>query len=133
VKLNAPAIAAINVGARYGIMGEAIPLMATAEWTERLKNFTLQIYDEKGNLLTEGKSSSLLGNPLAVALWIRESLSREGKRLKKDDLLSLGSIGKMIPVKPGTTLCARYIDLDPKGPVEVCVSFFKREEFLAPT
>lgn len=123
VKLNAPAIAAINVGARYGVMGEAIPLVATVEWMERLKNFTLQIYDEKGNLLTEGKGSSLLGNPLAVALWIKESLSREGKRLKKGDLLSLGSIGKMIPVKPDTTLCARYIDLDPKGPVEVCVTF----------
>jgi 2-keto-4-pentenoate hydratase len=123
VKMSAPAIAAINVGARYGVMGDPIPLSATQEWMNRLKNFTLQVYDEKNVMITEGKGSALLGDPLNVVLWIRDSLAKEGKRLKKGDILSLGTIGKMIPVKPGSTVKARYIDLDPKGPIEISVTF----------
>lgn len=123
VKMSAPAIAAINVGARYGVMGESIPLSATPEWLDRLRNFTLQLYDEKGILLTEGKGAALLGDPFAVVLWIKDSLSKEGKKLKKGDVLSLGTIGKMMPVKPGTTVKAKYIDLDPKKQIEISVSF----------
>ncbi|MCX5810171.1 MAG: hydratase [Proteobacteria bacterium] len=123
VKMSGPAIAAINVGARFGVMGEPIPLAATPEWMNRLRNFTLQVYDEKGAMVTEGKGTALLGDPLNVVLWIKDSLVAEGKQLKKGDLLSLGTIGKMMPAKPGTTVRAKYIDLDPKGPVEISVTF----------
>jgi len=123
VKMSAPAIAAINVGARYGVTGDPIPLAATPEWMNRLRNFTLQVYDEKGVMVTEGKGSALLGDPLAVVLWIKDSLAKEGKKLKKGDILSLGTIGKMMPAKPGTAVKAKYIDLDPKGPVEISVTF----------
>jgi 2-keto-4-pentenoate hydratase len=122
LKMSGPAIAAINVGARYGIMGEPISLSATPEWMARLKNFTLQVYDEKGTVVTEGKGSALLGDPLTVVLWIKDSLAAEGKKLKKGDLLSLGTIGKMMPAKPGVVK-AKYIDLDPNGPVEISVTF----------
>ena len=122
LKMSGPAIAAINVGARYGVMGEPIPLSATPEWMARLKNFTLQVYDEKGTVVTEGKGSALLGDPLTVVLWIKDSLAAEGKKLKKGDLLSLGTIGKMMPAKPGVVK-AKYIDLDPNGPVEISVTF----------
>jgi len=122
LKMSGPAIAAINVGARYGVMGEPIPLSATPEWMARLKNFTLQVYDEKGTVVTEGKGSALLGDPLTVVLWIKDSLVAEGKKLKKGDLLSLGTIGKMMPAKPGVVK-AKYIDLDPNGPVEISVTF----------
>jgi 2-keto-4-pentenoate hydratase len=123
VKMNGPAIVAINVGARYGVMGIPIPLAATPEWANRLKNFTLQIFDEKDVMAAEGKGSALLGDPLAVVLWIRDSLAAEGKKLKKGDLLSLGTITRMMPTKPGSTVKARYTGLDPKGPVEITVSF----------
>lgn len=123
VKLNAPALVAINVGARYGVAGEAIAIKATPEWRDRLKNFTLRIFDEKGTLVSEGKGSSLLGDPLNVVFWIKDSLAAEGKKLKKGDLLSLGSLTKMIPSKPGSSVRARYIGLDPEGPVEIMVTF----------
>lgn len=123
VKISGPAIVAINVGARYGVIGEPILLSATAEWMNRLRNFTLQVYDEKGTLLTEGKGSALLGDPLAVVLWIKDSLIKEGKQLKKGEILSLGTIGKMMTVKPGSVIKAKYLDLDPKGPVEISVTF----------
>jgi len=123
VKFNGPVLVAINVGARYGVLGDPIPLEATPEWMARLKNFTLQVFDEKGTLLSEGKGTALLGDPLSAALWIKDSVNAEGKKLKKGDLLSLGSITKMIPAKSGTTLKAKYTGLDPKGPVEVTVTF----------
>jgi len=123
VKFNGPVLVAINVGSRYGVLGDPIPLAATPEWADRLRNFTLQVFDEKGALVSEGKGTALLGDPLSAALWIKDSVVAEGKALKKGDILSLGSITKMMPAKPGMTLKARYTGLDPKGPVEVSVSF----------
>jgi 2-keto-4-pentenoate hydratase len=123
VKLTGPAIVAINVGARYGVLGTPIPVKATPEWIDRLKNFALQVYDEKGAMVAEGTGAALLGHPLNVVLWIKDSLAAEGKKLKKGDLLSLGTVTRMMPAKPGTTVKARYIGLDPAGPVEISVSF----------
>jgi len=123
VKLTVAAVIAINVGARYGVMGTPIPLAATPEWQARLRNFTFQLTDEKGGIVGEGKGEALLGDPLNAVLWIKDSLAAEGKKLKKGDLLSLGSLTRPIVAKPGTAFKARYLGLDPKGPVEVSVSF----------
>jgi len=123
VKINGPALAAVNVGARFGVTGSPIPVKASKEWMDRLKNFRLQIHDEKGSVLGEGRGTSLLGDPLNVVMWIRDSLKAEGKKLNKGDLLSLGSITKLTPTTPNTTIRAVYLDLDPKGPVEISVKF----------
>lgn len=123
VKMTGPAIVAINVGARLGVSGDPIPLSQSQEWVDRLKNFSIQILDEKNAVLAEGKGTALLGDPLNAVLWIKDSLLAEGKRLKKGDLLSLGTVTRMMPAKPGTTVRAKYTGLDPKGPVEVSVSF----------
>ena len=123
VKINGPMLAAVNVAARYGIVGEAIPVQPTQEWMERLKNFMCQIYDEKGTMLIEGPGSSLLDHPMNVVLWIRDSLKSNGILLMKGDLLSLGTITKLTPTAPNTVIKARYVGLDPKGPVEISVIF----------
>jgi 2-keto-4-pentenoate hydratase len=123
VKINGPMLAAVNVAARYGIVGEPIPVQPTQEWMERLKNFMCQIYDEKGTMLIEGPGSSLLDHPMNVVLWIRDSLKSNGILLMKGDLLSLGTITKLTPTAPNTVIKARYIGLDPKGPVEISVIF----------
>ena len=123
VKINGPALAAINVAARYGVMGEPVQIEATAAWIERLKDFKLQILDENGTVLAEGTGSSLMDHPLNVVLWLRDSVLAEGKSLKKGDLLSLGTITNLMPAKAGTTIRAVYIGLDPEGPAEVSVKF----------
>jgi 2-keto-4-pentenoate hydratase len=123
VKINGPAITAVNVAARYGVIGEPIPVKASKEWMDRLKNFKLQILDDKGTMLIEGQGSALLDHPMNVVLWIRDSLKAEGKKLKKGDLLSLGTITKLTPTAPNTIIRARYVDLDPKGTVEISVKF----------
>ncbi|NEQ79909.1 MAG: hydratase [Moorea sp. SIO2I5] len=123
VSLDGTTLAAINVGARLGVLGTPIPLSATPDWEERLKNIKIVMVDKAGNELAVGKSSALLGNPLQVVLWLKDSLKASGKVLKKGDLLSLGSMTPLVPVKSGTTIRAQYIGLDPKDKVEISVSF----------
>ncbi|MGB3511215.1 MAG: hydratase [Microcoleaceae cyanobacterium] len=123
VKLNAPALLAINVGARYGILGKPIPLADTDEWENRLQNLRLEMLDETGQVLASGNGSVLLGHPLNVVLWIKDSLQAEGKQLKKGDLLSLGSITNFVAVKSNTTIRAQYIGLDSNETVEIFVKF----------
>ena len=122
-KINGAMLAAVNVAARYGIVGDPIAVQANAEWMERLKNFMCQIYDGKGALLIEGPGSNLMDHPINVVLWIRDSLKADGIALKKGDLLSLGTITKLTPTAPNTVVKARYVGLDPKGPAEISVIF----------
>ena len=90
---------------------------------ERLRDFELEIRDGEGQVLAEGKGSTLLDHPLAVVLWIRDDLKAKGLRLEKGDLLSLGTLSKLLPVEPGTRIEAHYRGLDPNGPAKVSVSF----------
>jgi 2-keto-4-pentenoate hydratase len=111
------------VAARYGIIGDPILIGPSQEWMDRLRKFKLKIVDENDVVLSEGTGSNLLGDPLNVVLWIKDSLVAEGKRLKKGDLLSLGTITKLMPARPGTTIRAIYTGLDLSGPVEISVKF----------
>ncbi len=123
VHVNASMIVATNVGARYGVMGKPIPLSSSVEWINRLRNMTIAIFNRNNEKIDSGQGNVLLGHPLNVVLWIRDSLKREGKKLKKGDLLSLGALTGMIPVKPDSVIRARYEGLDPRGPVEIFVKF----------
>ncbi len=123
IKINGLMLAAVNVAARYGIVGEPIAVQPTQEWMDRLKNFMCQIYDEKGIMLIEGPGSNLMEHPMNVVLWLRDSLKSDGIALKKGDLLSLGTITKLTPTAPNTTVFARYVGLDPKGHVVISVTF----------
>jgi 2-keto-4-pentenoate hydratase len=123
VTIDGPRLCTINVAARYGILGDPVQISPTKEWFERLEKFKLQILDEKGDLIVEGSGSNLMGHPLNVVLWIKDSLNAEGIQLKKGDLLSLGTITKLMPAQPNTTVRAKYIGLNPKGPVEISVIF----------
>ncbi|MFQ4143691.1 hypothetical protein [Chlorogloeopsis sp. ULAP02] len=123
VRLNASSLVAINAGARLGILGEPIPLTPTQAWQERLGKIKLVIFDGTGKQLAVGESQAILGHPLQAVLWLKDNLKTQGKSLKKGDLLSLGSITPMLSVKSATKVRARYLGLDPKGKVEIFVSF----------
>jgi 2-keto-4-pentenoate hydratase len=123
IKINGPLLAAVNVAARLGVMGDPIPVEATPAWFDRLASFKLEILDEKGTVLVTGEGKNLLNHPLNVVLWIKDSLNADGIQLKKGDLLSLGTITKLMPAQPGTVVKAKYTGLDPKGPVTIEVRF----------
>lgn len=123
VPVDAPALAAVNVGARLGVKGEEIPLTASEIWQERLGNIRVEMWDEAGTLIGAGTSADLLGHPLNVVLWIKDSLVAEGESLQPGDLLSLGTITPLVPVKPKTQIRVRYLGLDPEKPIEIRLKF----------
>lgn len=122
VKLDGPHLLAVNVAARLGVLGDPIPLPATAESVAKLAEMKIVVLDQTGAMLGGGKGTDVLDNPLNAVLWIAESLRADGKVLKNGNLLSLGSFSALLPPKPGTTVTVRYTGLSP-APAEVKVTF----------
>ncbi|GBF82910.1 2-keto-4-pentenoate hydratase [Aphanothece sacrum] len=123
LELNGAMLVAVNVGARLGIVGTPILLQSTEKWQNKLNNIQVIIVDQSGQELAQGHSKNLLGDPLKVVLWIKDKLHSQGKSLKKGDLLSLGSITPVIPIKPGTTIYGQYLGLNPDKKIEISVNF----------
>jgi 2-keto-4-pentenoate hydratase len=128
LKLSATELIAINAGARLGIIGKPIELQPSKQWLKKINNIKVIIFDKDNKQIATGNSQELLGNPLKVVLWIKNSLKSEGKTLKKGDLLSLGSMTTMIPVTTGQTIRLQYQVLESK-PVEIQVNFGNLPEF----
>jgi 2-keto-4-pentenoate hydratase len=122
VKLDGSILLAVNVVARLGVLGDPIPLPATAESVAKLAEMKVEVVDQTGAVLGGGKGSDVLDNPLNAVLWIAESLRGEGKAVKNGDLLSLGSFSALLPPKPGMTFTVRYTGLTAGSP-EVKVTF----------
>ncbi len=121
VVANALDLAAINAGARGGILGAPISLGEGDDPLRRLAFFTVAIKDSNGRRLAEGSGGALLGHPLKAARWIRDEAQRQGRTLKKGDLLSLGSLTTMLPLTPGERYAIIYEGLDPAGPQTIQV------------
>ena len=124
---------ATNYDFRNAIVGELIETAATEEWIERLNNFSFQLINEDGKLLAEGFIKDAY-EPLYRVRHLRNQLLKRGKTLKPGDLLSLGNMGAIRPLKPnqyfdgavrpvfrGNVATVRYIDLDQDGPTSVSV------------
>jgi 2-keto-4-pentenoate hydratase len=126
VTVDGPALAAIDAGARLGVVGDPIPLAAGEDWEKRLAEFKLDILDAEGKVLATGFGQNLLGHPLDAVLWLRDAVRASGRALVPGDVLSLGTVTKLMPVAPDTAVRARYTGLDPRGPVEVSVKFVSK-------
>lgn len=123
-KLNGPAIAAINVGARLGVKG--LPILvpqtdfAQAFLLEALRDMTVRLDDGKsGAEIARGKGSDILGHPLNAVVWLAEALGKEGLAMKPGDLISLGSFSPLSPPKPGLSVVVTYDGLPGAQPVTV--------------
>ena len=123
VPLNGAAITAINAGARLGVLGPERLVFSARDWQHRIAHIRIQLIGDDGKLLTEGRSENLLGHPLDAVLWLKDALLASGKRLKKGDLLSLGSATPPIPIRGPGTVTARYFGMEPERIVEVKVTF----------
>jgi len=120
-KLNGPSIASINVGARLGVLGKPFVLKATPEMVEALANMTVKMVDQDGKELDQSKGDAILGQPLNAVLWLVKDLNASGIKLKRGDLLSLGSFSRLLPPKPGTGAKVTYEGLP--GTPSVSVRF----------
>ncbi|MEO0867956.1 MAG: hydratase [Cyanobacteria bacterium J06642_11] len=112
--VNAGALVAVNVGARYGIVGEPVKLTADASGLEQLGNIRVVLNNAQGQFLAEGSSSALLGHPINSVRWLRDTLNSQGLELRSGDLLSLGSVTSLVSLGEGTDIEgieARYFGL----------------------
>ncbi|MEO8156021.1 MAG: fumarylacetoacetate hydrolase [Rhizobacter sp.] len=122
-KLNGPAVNAINVGARMGVMGQPIPLpLYRAErfaMLDALRDMTVILSDGSGAELARGKGSDILGHPLNAVVWLAEALAKDGRAMKPGDLISLGSFSPLLAPKAGAGASVTYVGLPGATPVSV--------------
>ena len=110
VKFTAPALVAINTGARYGVVGKRIPMQTDDAFVDSLASMTV-VLSEDGKELARGPGSAIMGHPLNSAIWLARALERNGVRLKPGDVLSLGSFLPLQPPRSGTSVTVQYIGL----------------------
>ena len=127
VKITAIHLQTINVGARYGVLGKEVflkdltPQQLKDNFLKDIRIELVSTFDGKASTQI-GESKSLLGDPRAVIFWMKEELKKQGKSLKKGDLLSLGSITALNPAKAGLKIEAVYTGLG-KQPQKVILFF----------
>lgn len=119
-KLNGAGIAAINVGARFGVMGAPMAVQRSAAFSDALRDMVVVVKGD-GAELDKGKGSDVLDHPLNAVVWLVQDLAKQGVKLKKGDLISLGSFSKLLPPKAAQNVEVEYQGL-PGNPV-VKVSF----------
>ncbi|MBB5693179.1 2-keto-4-pentenoate hydratase [Muricoccus pecuniae] len=105
--MNGPNLVAINVGARLGVLGEAIPVQATSDFAARLASMTVTLATDQKEL-SRAPGTALLGHPLNVIPWLVEDLKRDGRRLRAGELISLGGFSPALPTEAGRTVTATY-------------------------
>ncbi len=123
-QLNGASLAAINVGARLGVVGAPLPVPRTrAEryaLLDALRDMEVVLSDaSSGAALGRGKGSDILGHPLNAVVWLAGALAQEGRALAPGDLISLGSFSPLLPPKPGQSITVRYHGLPGAAPVAV--------------
>lgn len=118
-RLTGPLIRAINVGARYGIVGE--PIMLDDDVDNRpalvraLAQMQVEARNQDGDKLLTAPGNAILGHPLRAVLWLIE----DGVTFEAGDLISLGSFGPLMVPEPGATVTVRYRGLPGDPSVEV--------------
>ena len=116
------AMISTNVAFRGGVTGKEIPVQKTQAFLDALANMTVVMTDDAENKeIGRVKGSVLMDNPINAAMWLAQALKKDGIRLKKGDLLSLGGFVSPIPTKPGMKAKVQYIGLP--GDPEVTVEF----------
>ncbi len=122
---------AANLGARVGVMGEAIPLERGKKGLDQLGKFTVTLFTAKGEPIAgSSELDPTETHPLDGLLWLRDALRAKGKSLKAGDLISLGTMTMPLPlIELGVdAITARYEGLRPGKPVEVMVRFAQKKQ-----
>lgn len=121
--LNGAGVAAINVGARLGVVGEPIaaPVFSDQQQAmlQALAEMAVRVSDNTGATLSMGKGSDILGHPLNAVVWLVQALRQENLGLKQGDLISLGSFSPLSPPRAGTSVIVTYQGLPGARPVQV--------------
>jgi 2-keto-4-pentenoate hydratase len=122
---------ATNYDFRTGIVGDLILVPATQAGLDRLNSFNYKMTNEHGDVLGEGDIRDAY-EPIYRVRALRDRILKRGRRLKVGDILSLGNMGTIRPLKPGGIMLSQprfegnigtvtYYALDASGPASVSV------------
>ena len=105
-------LVAINMAFRGGVTGAEIPLQAHQATADALATMTVVMRDLKsGQELGRAPGSAIMGHPLNAAMHLAQALKAAGIRLKKGDMLSLGSFLPAKPTQSGQHIEVQYLGL----------------------
>lgn len=90
-----------NMSSRFAFVGEPLPIEASDEWLRRINSFTFAVFDEHDREIGNGTMAGYY-EPVKVVKWLRDQLRESGKRLQPGQILSLGNIGIIRQIHPGT-------------------------------
>ena len=97
--VNGNMLVAANMLATKMVMGDEIKVNNTKEFLNGLANIKTTFKNKDGTVKQEVMSSNLMGNPINVLKWLIDDFNEKGKILKANDRISLGSVGKLYPLK----------------------------------
>ncbi len=96
--IDAVTLTAGNVGARLGVVGAGIDVAAAraegADLHAALAEMTVTVESAEGVELATAEGRVVLGHPAAAVLWLMEA----GVTLAAGDMVSVGSIGPLLPI-----------------------------------
>ena len=121
-RLNGAVVTAINVGARRGVLGAAIPVRADEGFVAALAAMRVTLSDDQGKELAAAPGAAILGHPLNAVAFLAGELARRGESLRPGDMVSLGSFGRPVAPAAGRVFTARYEGL-PGGEARVSARF----------
>ncbi|MEY2963555.1 MAG: 2-keto-4-pentenoate hydratase [Bacteroidota bacterium] len=99
-------------GSHFVLGSEGLPLhqVDTVGITMRLKR--------NGEIASEGKGVACMDDPLNAALWLANTMARNGRPLMAGEVLLSGALGPMVPVESGD-----FFTLEVDGFAPVLLSF----------
>lgn len=94
-KLKGPDIIAANIGAAQFIVGEK-------QKVNNLELNALQVtLKRNGEVVNRGKGTDALGGQWKAALWLVNTMVKQGWKIEPGHIIITGALGRMIPGKPG--------------------------------
>lgn len=91
--INGVTLTANGVAPKLGVLGAPVPVADAAAMQDALASMSVTVTAADGEVLAEAPGSAVLGNPINSAMW----LMSKGIVLKEGDLVSVGSIGPLLP------------------------------------
>ena len=99
--VNGNMLVAANMLATKMVMGEGIKVKSNEEFLSQLANIKTIFKYKNGQIIQEAMSSNLMKNPINVLKWLINDFNKKGIKLKANDRISLGSVGKLYPLQSG--------------------------------
>lgn len=99
-KLDGAAVAAINVAARYFVVGTPIPADRKIELLDALPRMKVVVLGD-GRDLDTGSGADVLGHPLDALAFLATNLAARGRRIEAGETVLTGSLVETRWLEPG--------------------------------